>query len=127
MTTNDRDDDLVQHHLRAGFQVPPLEPEAWEELTRRIVTAAEPLLLARRPRPAWREELLAFARIGVTVAIAASLAALVLLRRVETSASGEAVPASAFLSALAGETSNDTVLDLTLGQAGQSLNAAEGN
>jgi len=127
MTANERDEELIRRHLRAGFQVPPLELATWEGLTQRIVAAGEPLLAARRPGPSWRDELLAFARIGIPVAIAASLAALVLLRRVETSASGEAMPASAFLSALAGETSNDTVLDLTLGEAGTSLSTPEGN
>jgi hypothetical protein len=127
MTANERDEELIGRHLQAASQAPALEPEGWERLTRRIVATAEPLLAARRPRPSWQEELLAFARIGIPVALAAGLAALVLLRRVETSASGEAMPASAFLSALAGETSNDTVLDLTLGQAGTSLSTPEGN
>lgn len=123
---NDRDDELVLRHLRAEARMPDLEPAQLERLSRRIVAAAEPLLRVRRSGPAWPEELLPIARIGVPMALAAGLAALVLLSRVETTATGEAVPASAFLSALAGETSDETVLDLTLGQAGQSFTIAEG-
>ncbi len=50
---------------------------------------------------------------------------MVLLSQVERAATGEAVPASAFLSALAGETSEETVLNLTLGESGQGLLLAD--
>jgi hypothetical protein len=125
MTTNDHDADMVRRQLQAECQLPTHADEDWERLTRRIVDAAGPVLRSRTTRPSWREELVALGRIGVPLALAAGIVALVLLSRVERTASGEAVPASAFLSALAGETSQETVLNLTLGEAGQSMILAD--
>ena len=125
MTVNDHDAERVRRLLLAERQLPVYSNQDWEQLTRRIVDSAEPVLRTRRIRPSWREELVALGRIGVPVALAAGIIALVLLSRVERAATGEAVPASAFLSALAGETSEETVLNLTLGETGQGLLLAD--
>lgn len=129
MTTNERNegaDDAVRSHLRQVSPLPAYTPTDWDRLSARISRAAEPALAARAPRPTWREDLASLSRVALPLALAAGLAAVILLGRLETSASTETAPVSAFLSAVAGETSRETVLDLTLGDnsAGQLL--AEG-
>jgi hypothetical protein len=59
------------------------------------------------------------------LALAAGLAALVLLGRLETGASNPSAT-SAFLAAWAAEGSQETVLDATLGQTGETWLLAEG-
>jgi hypothetical protein len=126
MTVNEHDAEKIRQLLQSEMQLPEYSAKGWERLIRRVVAEAEPVLLTRRARPSWREELVALGRIGVPVALAAGVMALVLLSKVERAATGEAVPASAFLSALAGETSEETVLNLTLGETGQGLLLADG-
>ena len=129
MTANDRnesEDPMLQAHLRQVAPLPAYSAEDWARLSQRILRAAQPVFAARTPRPMWREDLVSLARIAIPIALAAGVAALVLLDRVEASATKEAVPVSAFLSAMVGETSRETVLDLTLGQNSQRLLLADG-
>jgi len=116
----------VRAHLREVSALPAYTAADWERLATRIVAAAEPDLAGRAPRPAWSEQLGVAARIALPLALAAGLAALVLLNRVEASAASEAAPMSAFLSAMAGETSRETVVDLTLGSVGPGLLLVDG-
>ena len=113
----------VRAHLREVSALPAYTAADWERLATRIVAAAEPDLAGR---PAWSEQLGVAARIALPLALAAGLAALVLLNRVEASAASEAAPMSAFLSAMAGETSRETVVDLTLGSVGPGLLLVDG-
>jgi hypothetical protein len=129
MTAADRseaEDALVQAHLREVAPLPAYSTEEWDRLSRRVELAAEAVFTARAARPSWRDDLVSLARIALPVALAAGIAALVLLDRVETRATNEAAPVSAFLSAMAGETTRETVLDMTLGQTGQGLLLADG-
>jgi hypothetical protein len=129
MTASDRNeagDPLVQAHLREVARLPAYSPGEWERLSQRIQRAARPVFAARTPRPTLRENMVSLARFAVPIALAAGLAALVLLNRVEAIATSEAVPVSAFLSAMAGETSRETVVDITLGQNSQRLLLADG-
>ena len=127
MRMNDRAEDEVRRYLRAESPLPTASAEDWERLIRRIVSGAEPVLGLRRPRRSWREDLIALGRVGVPMALAAGMAALFLLNRFETAVSTEAaMPSTAFLSAMAGETSRETVLDLTLGEPSQGLLPSEG-
>jgi len=125
MTMSDRADESMRRYLQAESRLPEYTADQWEQLALRIGRAAEPLLKVRR-RPSWREELVAFGRYAVPMALAAGVAALVLINRIETVAEREAVPATAFLSALAGDTSQETVLDATLGQSSQTMLLADG-
>jgi hypothetical protein len=129
MTVNEQsenEDALVQAHLRQVAPLPAYSPGEWERLSQRVLRAAEPTFAARDVRPSWRDDLVGLSRTVIPMALAAGVAALILLNRVETSATRDAAPVSAFLSAMAGETSRETVLDLTLGQNSQGLLLADG-
>lgn len=129
MTANEQSEDedaLVQAHLRQVSPLPAYSIAEWERLSQRVLRAAEPAFMAQRNRPSWREDLMSLSRLVIPMALAAGLAALILLNRVEASATRDAAPVSAFLSAMAGETTRETVLDLTLGQNSQGLLLADG-
>ncbi len=128
MTTDDQreaGDALVQAHLRKVSPLPAYTPDDWERLSQRILRAAEPAFAAAA-WPSWRDDLMSLSRLAIPMALAAGVGALILLNRVEASANRDAAPVSAFLSAMAGETSRETVLDLTLGQNSQGLLLADG-
>ena len=126
MTMNDRRAGQLRRYLRAECPLPEMAPEDWERLTRRIVSAGGPVLRVRIPRRSWREELMLLGKISVPVALAAGAAALVLLSHLESAVSKEAaMPSTAFLSAMAGETTRETVLDMTLGDPGQTWLTSE--
>jgi hypothetical protein len=119
-------DESVRAHLRQVSPLPAYTAAEWERLGSRIVAAAESALAARVARPSWREELANLSRVALPLALAAGIAAIVLLSRTEASASTDAAPVSAFLSAMAGETSSETVLEMTLGNSESGLLLAEG-
>lgn len=129
MTTerNEERDEAVRAHLRLVSPLPDYTAAEWERLTARILAAAEPVLSAPVARPSWRDDLGSLSRIVLPLALAAGIGAIVLLSRVEANASRDAAPVSAFLSAMAGETSRETVLDMTLGNTGPGLLLAEGS
>jgi hypothetical protein len=129
MTANDQhasEDARVQAHLRQVSPLPAYTIAEWERLSQRVLRAAEPAFLGQVIRPAWRDDLMSLSRLVIPMALAAGLAALILLNRVEARATRDAAPVSAFLSAMAGETTRETVLDLTLGQTSQGLLLADG-
>jgi hypothetical protein len=123
---NEGEDAEVQAHLREVSPLPAYTAEDWDRLGRSVLLAAEPVFEARTLRPSWGDDMVRLSRFVIPMALAAGLAALVILNRIEASASQDAAPASAFLSAMAGETTRETVLDLTLGQNSQGLLLADG-
>jgi hypothetical protein len=123
---SDREDAVAQGYLKQAAALPTYQAADWDRLATRIVERAEPLLAARRPRPTWREEVVRLGRVALPIALAASLAALAVWRQAEVSATRESLPGAAFLSAMAGETSRETVLDLTLGESEPGLLLADG-
>lgn len=123
---NEREDAEVQARLREVAPLPDYSAEDWERLAGRVQRAAEPVFEARTRRPTWGDDMVRLSRFVIPMALAAGLAALFLLNRIETSANQDAAPATAFLSAMAGETTRETVLDLTLGQSSQGLLLADG-
>lgn len=124
MTVDDRLNDAVRTQLQAEQPLPPYTVADWELLARRIGAQAEPLLAARRPVPGSGRRSLR--RIGISLALAAGLAALVFLRQLGSTTSDPTAATAAFLAALAGETSQETVLDATLGQTSETWLLAEG-
>lgn len=123
---SEREDAEVQANLREAAPLPAYAAEDWERLAGRVLLAAEPVFEARTNRPSWGDDMVRLSRFVIPMALAAGLAALLLLNRIEASASQDAAPATAFLSAMAGETTRETVLDLTLGQSSQGLLLADG-
>lgn len=123
---SEREDAEVRARLSEVSPLPAYSAADWERLGERVRLAAEPVFEARSLRPSWGDDMVRLSRFVIPMALAAGLAALILLDRIEASASQDAAPASAFLSAMAGETTRETVLDLTLGQNSQGLLLADG-
>lgn len=124
MTGDDLRHDAVRRRLQAERPLPPHAAADWDRLAQRIGAGAEPLLAARRPVPGSGRRSLR--RIGISLALAAGLAALVFLRQLGSTTSDPTAATAAFLAALAGETSQETVLDATLGQTSETWLLAEG-
>ncbi len=118
MHRDESDDDLaVRRALLALRPSPTLTPADLDRLSARIRVAA-----GAAP-PGWRDELERLGRMIAPVALAAGLAAFLLFRGWGTE---PAVGASdAFLSALTGQETYDTVLDATLGERNDTWLLAE--
>lgn len=111
-------DDNLPRDFPALGRPARLSPEDRDRLVQRIVAQGEPVLARYRGGRLWREELVALGRIAGPLALAAGLGALLVSARLETAASTNTVtPASAFFSALTGETTSAGLLDATLGSA----------
>lgn len=123
---DNQQDDAVRRRLLAERPLPAHSAAEWESLAVRIVAQAEPLLAARSANPATRKRPVDLRRMGFPLALAAGIAALVLLARLSSTTPDPTEATSAFLAALAGEVSQETVLDATLGQPGETWLLAEG-
>jgi hypothetical protein len=126
MTRDDRRDDAVRRRLQSERPLPLSAAADWERLAQRITAGAEPLLAARSAVPAPRQRPGGFSRMGLPLALAAGIALLVFLTRLDSTTPDPTAATSAFLAALAGETSQETVLDATLGQPSETWLLAEG-
>jgi hypothetical protein len=111
------DDLAVRRALRALRPSPVLTPADLDRLTARIGIAAS------GAPPGWRDELVRLGRVIAPLALAAGLAAFVLYRG--WGAEPAAGANDAFLSALTGQETYETVLDATLGERNESWLLAE--